>query len=172
MKKLVSMPLKWIHRTRFKGLIISEIVLPPSLPPSLSLLFLFLAAELIYTNTPPANMWMAVQNVERVLLKLDREGRAAAYKPRAGELVRVELPQKGFIMALDEGIVWFLHKQAADLITGRADQFLVQLRQLERNTPEELFDSMTEGEQSEAKKIINSLETRLWHSLTRKVAKL
>ena len=117
-------------------------------------------------------MWMAVQNVERVLLKLDREGRAAAYKPRAGELVRVELPQKGFIMALDEGIVWFLHKQAADLITGRADQFLVQLRQLERNTPEELFDSMTEGEQSEAKKIINSLETRLWHSLTRKVAKL
>ena len=55
---------------------------------------------------------------------------------------------------------------------GRADQFLVQLRQLDRNTPEELFDSMTVEQQSEARNMINDLDSRLWNSLHRKIAKL
>jgi glyoxylase-like metal-dependent hydrolase (beta-lactamase superfamily II) len=50
-----------------------------------------LLSSMIYTKTPPENMWMARQNVERVLLKLDREGRASAYAKKEGELVRVQV---------------------------------------------------------------------------------
>jgi glyoxylase-like metal-dependent hydrolase (beta-lactamase superfamily II) len=126
-----------------------------------------LLAKMIYTKTSPENMWMAKQNIEKVLLKLDREGRASAYTKKDGELVRAQMPHFGPVLRLPEPLVWFLHPQAQQLAGGSADGFLMQLRQLTKNSPEELFARLSLVQLDEAKSLVGELADRLWESVTR-----
>jgi hypothetical protein len=60
-------------------------------------------ATALYVNTSPARMQMAKENVERVLMKLWREGRLSATGDHSEP---AKLPATGYIMRLKNGIRW------------------------------------------------------------------
>jgi hypothetical protein len=108
--------------------------------------------------------------VERVLCKLDREGRASAYRTekKTSQLVRVNMSVKGPVFNLPKDIVWFLHRAAAQLGEGDADEFLVQLRQLGASVPASTFESMSAAQHAEARQLIAQLSDRCFAALVDK----
>jgi hypothetical protein len=71
------------------------------------------------------------------------------------------------VLRLPETLVWFLHPQAQQLAGGSADGFMMQLRQLTRNSPEELFARLSLVQVDEAKNLVGELSDRLWESVNR-----
>mmetsp|Transcript_22909 Transcript_22909/g.59784 ORF Transcript_22909/g.59784 Transcript_22909/m.59784 type:complete len:518 (+) Transcript_22909:127-1680(+) len=69
-------------------------------------------AEKLYTNTSPSRMEQARQNVERIVLKLWREGRAEVFTDRTGQ-VKALVPQLGYLARLGDDLAWKLVEQSA-----------------------------------------------------------
>lgn len=70
-------------------------------------------AEALYVNTSPARLQQAKENVEKVLLKLWREGRARCYNRIDDKLKPADLPSFGYVRRLDPSLLWQL-KHASD----------------------------------------------------------
>lgn len=68
-------------------------------------------AEKLYTNTSPLRMQQARENIERILLKLWRDGRAEVYSDRTGQ-VEALLPEVGYLQRLGDELAWKLVPQA------------------------------------------------------------
>lgn len=70
-------------------------------------------AEALYTNTSLKQMRQAQENIERILIKLWRDGRALAFSDRSGA-TSASLPLNGYIDRLDAHISWRMISQGDD----------------------------------------------------------
>ena len=66
-------------------------------------------ARLLYSNTPPRKLNQAKENIEKILLKLFREGKAYCWKNKEEAGVTPGgLPKFGYIHYMDEHLCWQL----------------------------------------------------------------
>lgn len=68
-------------------------------------------AEKLYTNTSQLRMQQARENIERILLKLWRDGRAQVYSDRRGQ-IKALLPEVGYLQRIGDDLAWTLCPQA------------------------------------------------------------
>merc|ERR1719327_387695 len=66
-------------------------------------------AKILYVDTPPKKLKQAKENIEKILLKFFREGKACCWKSKAtvGKTPG-GLPKFGYIHYMDEGLCWQL----------------------------------------------------------------
>ena len=83
-------------------------------------------AKSLYTSTPENRIRQAQENVEKILIKLLREGKCNCYTDNS-KTIKGELPEYGYIQHLDDNLIWMINDEVSPEYENKFNDYVSEI---------------------------------------------